>query len=142
MARYWQLIALSASALLFVTACDRADEPMVPKIDRSEQKNAPATGDRAADTRKAQEEFVGKSREEIDRLRTRIDTLEEKAKTSGAEMKTRLEEQVQELRAELGNVEGQWQTVKESGAAAWEKAKDTLSDSLEKLRKAVHDATG
>lgn len=142
MARYWHLIALSFTALFFVTACDRPGEPMVPKIDRNEQKNAPAADDKTSDAGKAQEEFVNKSREEIDQLRGRIDELEAKAKSAGADLKSKLEKQVQDLRAELGDVEGQWQTVKEASAAAWEKTRDTLSASLEKLRKAVHDATG
>lgn len=136
----WHLIALFAIALLGISACNRPDEPMVPKIDSREQQKS--ADDTASDASKAKDEFLAKSREEIDQLRNRIDTLEAKAKTSGAELKARLDKQVQELRAELGNVEGQWQTVKEASATAWEKAKDTLSASLEKLRQAVHDATG
>lgn len=113
---------------------------MIPKVDGKEQQKS--ADDAASDAGKARDEFLAKSREEINQLRNRIDALEAKAKTSGAELKAKLDKQVQELRAELGSVEGQWQTVKDAGATAWEKAKDSLSASLEKLRQAVHDATG
>lgn len=135
MVRYRYCTGLLACSLLFISACERT-EPMLPKVESSQQQPS------ASDTEQTKDDFLGKSRKEIDQLRSQIDALEAKAQTSSAELKTRLEKQVWNLRDELKTVEKHWQSAKDASASAWHDMKNTLSTSIEKLKQAVHQASG
>lgn len=135
MIRYGCRVGLLACVLLSIFGCERT-EPMLPKIEGGQQQSP------TSDAQKAKDEFLRKSRQEIDQVRSRIDALEAKAQSSSAELKTRLEKQVRDLRDDLKIVEAQWQGVKDASASAWRDMKNTLSMSMEKLKQAIHQASG
>lgn len=151
---YGRVIGLAACLFFSVAGCDR-EESVLPKMaeQNRQAETAPQAG--AADTapnvttataatngeQNERDEFLRKSRAEIDRLNARIKTLEEKAQSSGAELRDKMEKQSRALREDLKGVEKQWEKLKDSSASAWQDMKDLVSASIEKLQKAVDRAT-
>ena len=69
----------------------------------------------------SQEGNIKSSRREIDKLKNEIDRLEEKAKQSSGELKSKLEKKIQMFREDLKIVEKKWQELKEASATSWKK---------------------
>lgn len=146
MNRYWLAIVI-ATGIPFMSGCDK-NEGIMPKVDGSRQQQMAGNEEKKSElsrTEPSQAErdtYLKSAREEIDRLRTRIDVLAVKAKESSGELKVKLEARVQGLRDDMRVIEKKWQDLKGVTAVAWQDTKNSLNESIEKLRKALQSEAG
>ena len=146
MNRYWLAIVI-ATGIPLTSGCDR-NEGVMPKVDDSQQQKMAGNEEKKSElsrTEPSQAErdtYLKSAREEIDRLRTGIDALAVKAKESSGELKVKLEARVQGLRDDMRVIEKKWQDLKGVTAAAWQDTKNSLNESIEKLRKALQSEAG
>jgi hypothetical protein len=137
MLRQFQLTVFTISILL-LSACNRHDEVM-PKVTNNQQQTAPPTAENAgASSQTDRDSYLRTAREEIDQLHRQIDALSDKAKNSSAELKSKWEPKRVELQGDLDVAEKKWQDLKGASAGAWTNMKQSLNESIEKLRNAVN----
>jgi len=130
-----------AIGILLLTGCDR-NEGTLPKVDQNQQQKAPSitgSSDNSAPT--ARDTYLAATRQEIEQLRSELDALTAKAKNSSIDVKARLEKQIQGFQDELKMIERKWEDIKNASATAWEGMQTSLSESIEKLRQAIHKAS-
>lgn len=129
--------AIFAIGILLVSACNR-NEGVMPKTAGNQQQQAPSVAENATGPSQTERgNYLTTAREDIDQLRRQIDALSDKAKNSSADLKSKWEPKRAELQDDLQIAEKKWQDLKVASASAWETTKQSLNESIEKLRNAV-----
>ena len=136
----WSSIALAIGILLLM-GCDRNEAPL-PKVGDNQQQKAPsADGTPDSAPQAERDKYLNATRQEIEQLRSEIDALTAKAKNSSADVKAQLEKQIQGFQEDLKIIEKKWTDIKSASATTWEGMKNALTESIEKLREAIHKAS-
>ena len=136
----WSSVAL-AIGILLLTGCDR-NEGTLPKVGDNQQQKAPSAAgapDSASQTER--DKYLNATRQEIEQLRSEIDALVAKAKNSSTEVKAQLEKQIQGFQEDLKIIEKKWADIRAASATTWGGMKNALTESIEKLRQAIHKAS-
>lgn len=126
------------SSIVILSACEKK-ELWMPRL----SDNTPPKMENRAEFQDSatRESNIKSTRQEIDKLKNELDQLEEKAKQSSVELRSKLEKNIQILREDLKIVEKKWQELKEAGATSWKKTSDSLKTLIDKLNAAIHEAS-
>jgi hypothetical protein len=127
-------------SILLIAACNR-NEGAIPKTTGNQQP-APAVSDNSgAPSQTERDNYLKSAREELDQLHRKIDELSDKAKNSSADLKSKWEPKRAELQGDLEVAEKKLQDLKGASASAWTNLKQSLNESIEKLRSAIQNAS-
>lgn len=128
---------------LLISGCKKIEQELpktetMPQTPNTQQSQAPVVETKPSEvTQTDRDSYMKSAREEIDKLKGEIDALAVKAKTSSAELKTKMETKIKDLQEDLQIVENKFGDIKNASAAAWQETKKSLNESIEKLRKAI-----
>lgn len=135
--------------ILLISGCKKMEQE-VPKTETTQQtpntqpmpgtqqSQAPIVETKPSEvTQTDRDTYMKSAREEIDKLKGEIDALAVKAKTSSAELKAKMETKIKGLQDDLQIVENKFGDIKNASATAWQETKNSMNESIEKLRKAI-----
>lgn len=85
--------------------------------------------------------YLKTARRDLDQLSEQIEALKLKANKSGTAMRASLERKIHGFEDDHKNLEESWQQAKDAGESSWQEFKLSFTAGMEKLKKAVHNAT-
>lgn len=133
-------LTLALSFLLFA-GCDRNDWNL-PKTTQNQQQETARVKEKQDNALQVErDDYLKATRQELDQIRNEIDALMVKAQHSNTALTESLTKQTQDFEDELKTLDKKWQDVKDSSATAWKDMQNSLSDSIEKLKLAIHRAS-
>lgn len=134
------IVTMIVSSLIFA-ACNK-NEGSMPKTESQAALPSAGTGNGAAGqsaavTQAERDSFMQAAREDMDKLKARLDELKTKAQNSSADVKARLEKEIPNLEDQRKTVEKRFDDLKNASAASWQELKTAFAASLENLKSAV-----
>lgn len=135
-------LTVFAASLLILVACDRNKDVLPKTGENQQQKTFPTEGTQDQVSESERGNYLEATRQQIDRLQHEIDALTLKAKNSSADLRVQAEKEIQGFQKQLNATEKKLQDIKDASATTWEEMKNSLNDSIEKLRQAIHKASG
>lgn len=130
------IVTMIVSSLIFA-ACNK-NEGSLPKTERQTTAPSPAVGKNSGATQAERDSFMQAAREDMDKMKARLDQLKIKAQNSSADVKAKLEKEIPSLEDQLKNMEKRFDDLKNASAASWQDLMTAFSASLENLKSAVN----
>jgi DNA anti-recombination protein RmuC len=129
------------SSLIFA-ACNK-NEGSMPKTENqattsSSTAGSAAVGQNNSTTQAERDSFMQAAKEDIDKMKGKLDQLKIKAQNSSADAKARLEKDIPPLEDQLKTMEKKLDDLKNASAASWQEMKTAFAASLESLKSAIN----
>jgi archaellum component FlaC len=138
------IVTMIVSSLIFA-ACNK-NEGSLPKTDKQATLPSSGAGNGATSqstgvTQTERDSYMQAAREDMDKLRGKLDELKTKAQNSSADVKARLEKEIPPLEDQLKTVEKRFDELKNASAASWQELKTAFAASIENLKSAVNKSS-
>jgi uncharacterized protein YjbJ (UPF0337 family) len=129
------------SSLIFA-ACNK-NEGSMPKTENqattsSSTAGSAAVGQNSSTTQAERDSFMQAAKEDMDKMKGKLDQLKIKAQNSSADAKARLEKEIPPLEDQLKTMEIKLDDLKNASAASWQEMKTAFAASLESLKSAIN----
>ena len=120
--------------LLSISACEKKEERILPKVATTTQNNV------ADQARIEREAFVSKAQNEFDELGVKLAEIRKKAVDASGNAREKLSRQVWALEQEQKSVEENLANMKSAIGESWKECKDGVTASIEKFKQSVKSA--
>lgn len=129
----WSVIGAVLVVAAISVACDKIKPPL-PEVQK-----LPAASGQASEPDGERKAFAEAAEKELEALKLTIAEFKTKAEASSAEVKAKLDQEVQKLEADLGAAQQRLAELKAATAASWSQVKDGFSSALEKLKGGIEN---
>lgn len=120
--------------LLSISACEKKEERILPKVATTTQNNV---ADKARIEREA---FISKAQNEFDELGVKLAEIRKKAVDASGNAREKLNRQVFALEQEQKSVEEKLANMKSAIGESWKGFKDGVTASIEQFKQSVKSA--
>lgn len=127
------LTMLIFGLVLAVSACEKKEERMLPKVGTSEKVDVAV----AEKVRVERDAFINQAQKQLDELAAKLADLKKKAVTATGKAKEKLNQQVLVLEQEQKNVEENLANLKSALGEKWKDFKSGVTGSIEQFKQAV-----
>lgn len=127
------LTMLIFGLVLAVSACEKKEERMLPKVGTSEKVDVAV----AEQVRVERDAFINQAQKQLDELAEKLADLKKKAVTATGKAKDKLNQQVLVLEQEQKNVEENLANLKSALGEKWKDFKSGVTGSIEQFKQAV-----
>ena len=120
--------------LLSISACEKKEERILPKVATTTQNNV------ADQARMERDAFASKAQIELDELGVKLAEIRKKAVDASGNARKSINRQVLALEQEQKSVEENLANMKSAIGASWMEFKDGVTASIEKFKQSVKSA--
>lgn len=128
------LPVLMLGMLLSISACEKKEERILPKVETTTQNNV------AEQARIEREAFIIKAQNEFDELGVKLAEIRKKAVDASGNAREKLNRQVLALEQEQKSAEEKLVNMKSAIGESWKEFKDGVTASIEKFKQSVKSA--
>ena len=128
------LPVLMLGMLLSISACEKKEERILPKVETTTQNNV------TDQARVEREAFISKVQNEFDELGIKLTEIRKKAVDASGNAKEKLNRQVLALDQEQKSAEEKLANMKSAIGESWKEFKDGVTTSIEKFKQSVKSA--